>query len=159
MKKNSSLYVAQSSLIAALYVVLTWLSSALGLWEIRLSEALCVLPFFTPAAVPGLTIGCVLANLMTGCAAWDIVFGSFATFIGAYLALKMSRRSWVWAPWPNIVANTLIVPFILQYVYLDTSRTYWGFVAYMLVSEVASAGVLGYMLLHALRKRRELFRL
>lgn len=158
MKRNSALYVAQSALIAALYVVLTWLSSALGLWEIRFSEALCVLPYFTPAAVPGLTLGCVLANLLTGCAAWDIVLGSFATMIGAFIAYKLRRRSWVWAPWPNIIANTLIVPFILMYVYMDTSRTYWGFVLYMAVSEIASAGVLGYVLLHALKRRPQLFR-
>ena len=158
MKRNSALYVAQSALIAALYVVLTWLSSALGLWEIRFSEALCVLPYFTPAAVPGLTLGCVLANLLTGCAAWDIVLGSFATLIGAFIAYKLRRRSWVWAPWPNIIANTLIVPFILMYVYMDTSRTYWGFVLYMAVSEIASAGVLGYVLLHAPKRRPQLFR-
>lgn len=159
MKNNRSLYVAQAAMIAALYVVLTYVSSALGLWEIRFSEALSILPFFTAAAVPGLTIGCIAANLLTGCAAWDIVFGSLATFAGAFAAYKLRKKSWVWAPWPNVIANTIVVPLILQFVYMDTSRTYLGFVGYIALSEVVSGAALGYVLLHALRPRARMFRL
>lgn len=159
MKKNEALYLSQAAVIAALYVALTYLSNMLGLWEIRFSEALCILPYFTAAAVPGLTIGCVLANLLTGCALWDVVFGSLATFAGAYVAHKLRHKSWLLAPWPNILANTLIVPLILRYVYLDTSRTLPGLFAYMALSEVVSAGVLGYMLLKALKKHERMFQL
>ena len=159
MKKNGALYLSQAALIAALYVALTYLSNMLGLWEIRFSEALCILPYFTAAAVPGLTLGCVLANLLTGCALWDIVFGSLATFIGAYVAHLMRKKSWIFAPWPNIVANTLVIPLILRYVYFDTSRTLPGLFAYMAVSEIVSAGVLGYVLLHALKKQVRIFQL
>ena len=159
MKRHEPLYVAQSAMIAALYVSLTIISNMLGLWEIRFSEALCILPYFTAAAVPGLTIGCILANLLTGCAVWDIVFGSFATFAGAYVARKLSKKSWVFAPWPNIVSNTLIVPLILRYVYFDTSRTLPGLFVDMATSEAVSAGVLGYILLHALKKHERIFQL
>lgn len=159
MKKNGALYLSQSALIAALYVALTYLSNMLGLWEIRFSEALCILPYFTAAAVPGLTIGCVLANILTGCALWDIVFGSLATFAGAYVAHLLRKKSWLLAPWPNILANTLVIPLILRYVYLDTSRTLPGLFAYMAVSEVVSAGILGYMLLHMLKKHERIFQM
>ena len=159
MKKNSALYLSQSAVIAALYVTLTYLSNMLGLWEIRFSEMLCILPFFTPAAVPGLTIGCILANLLTGCALWDVVFGSLATWLGAYVAHQLRNKGWILAPWPNIISNTLIIPLILRYVYLDTSRSLPGLYAYMAMSEVVSAGVLGYIFLHALKKRPQIFRL
>lgn len=159
MKKNGALYLSQAALIAALYVALTYLSNMLGLWEIRFSEALCILPYFTAAAVPGLTIGCVLANILTGCALWDVVFGSLATFIGAYVAHLLRKKSWIFAPWPNIIANTLVIPLILRYVYFDTSRTLPGLFAYMAVSEIVSAGVLGYVLLHALKKQVRIFQL
>lgn len=159
MKKNGALYLSQASLIAALYVALTYLSNMLGLWEIRFSEALCILPYFTAAAVPGLTLGCVLANLLTGCALWDIIFGSLATFIGAYIAHLLRKKSWLLAPWPNIIANTLVVPLIIRFVYLDTSRTLPGLFAYMAVSEIVSAGILGYILLHMLKKHERMFQL
>ena len=87
MRNKSVTYVVQAAVIAALYVVLTLLANALGLSsysiQVRFSEALCILPFFTPAAIPGLWIGCLTANLMTGAIIWDIVFGSIATLIGA----------------------------------------------------------------------------
>ena len=74
MKKNTTKMVAFGGVIAALYVVLTIIAAALGIAsgaiQVRLSEALTILPVFTAAAVPGLTVGCVVANLITGCAAW-----------------------------------------------------------------------------------------
>ena len=76
MRDKKVLFITQASMIAALYVVLTLLANALGLAnyaiQIRFSEALTILPFFTPAAIPGLTIGCLLSNLLTGCMPLDI---------------------------------------------------------------------------------------
>ena len=132
MKNKRTVWIAQGAVIAALYVVLTLLSQALGLTsfsvQFRFSEALCVLPFFTSAAVPGLTLGCVLANLITGSAPWDVLFGSLATLIGAAVCGLASkklrgagrRKLGIWlSPIPNIVSNTLILPFIIKWVYLD----------------------------------------
>jgi hypothetical protein len=82
------LWLCSAGLIAALYVALTWLAMALGLHnnavQVRFSEALCGLAYFTPAAIPGMTIGCLLANILTGCAPLDIFLGPVATLIGAF---------------------------------------------------------------------------
>lgn len=130
MRNKSTVYITQGAVIAALYVVLTLLSQALGFMsfdvQFRLSEALCVLPLFTAAAVPGLAIGCLLTNIVTACAPWDVVFGSLATFIGAALCRLVSvkltgagkRKLAVWlSPLPNILANTAILPFVIKWVY------------------------------------------
>lgn len=123
-------WIAQGAVIAALYTVLTLISQAAGLLsfdvQIRFSEAICFLPMFTSSAVPGLALGCVLANLLTGSAPWDIVFGSLATLIGAALCrvqtkalMKKGRdKLAVWlSPLPNIISNTAILPFVISYVY------------------------------------------
>ena len=85
MKKNTTRYLTQAAVIAALYVVLTYVSSAVGLAyggvQFRLSEALTILPAFTPAAIPGLTIGCVLGNLGSPMGIVDIVCGAGATLL------------------------------------------------------------------------------
>ena len=92
MKNQSSktgagvLYIAQAGAIAAIYVVLTMainvFNLASGAIQVRISEALCILPYFTSAAIPGLSIGCLLANLLTGAPIWDVIFGTLATLIG-----------------------------------------------------------------------------
>ena len=78
MRKKSVTMITQAAIIAALYVVLTMIANMLGLAnyaiQVRFSEALCVLPYFTFAAVPGLYVGCLIANLLTGAAIWDILF-------------------------------------------------------------------------------------
>ena len=158
MKKKTTLYLVQAALIAAMYVALTYLSNMAGPWEVRFSAALCILPYFTGAAVPGLTVGCVLANILTGCPLWDVVFGSLATLIGAYIARLLHKKSWWLAPWPNIIANTIAVPLILRYVYTDVSSTYPALVGLIFASEVVSAGLLGYVLLRALKPHTQLFR-
>ena len=97
---NKTLNLTRAAVIAALYVVLTMIANAAGLAsgaiQIRISEALTILPVFTWAAVPGLTIGCLLANLLTGAAVWDIVFGAFATFLGALGTYWIGRKTHGW---------------------------------------------------------------
>ena len=120
MKKNTTKMVAFGGVIAALYVVLTIIAAALGIAsgaiQVRLSEALTILPVFTAAAVPGLTVGCVVANLITGCAAWDVVFGSMATLLGAIgTRLLKDRPAVAWIP--PVVSNMVIVPIVLMKVY------------------------------------------
>ena len=148
------IYVCQSGLIAALYTVLTVFVGAFGLAngavQFRISEALCVLPFFTPAAIPGLTIGCLLSNLFTGCLWQDILFGTLATLIGAVGARCLKKVFWL-VPLPTVVANTVIVPFVLAYAY----RVEGGLPFLMLtvgLGEILSAYVLGIVLLLALKK-------
>ena len=109
MKSKKIVYLSQAAMIAALYVVLTLLANALGLAnyaiQVRFSEALTILPFFTPAAIPGLTIGCLLSNILTGCAPLDILFGTLATLTGALGTYALRRFEWL-APLPPILANT-----------------------------------------------------
>ena len=148
-----------AGLIAALYVLLTFFANMLGLAsgviQLRLSEALTILPLFTWAAVPGLTVGCVLANFLPGCAAWDIVFGSLATFLGALGTHYIGRRMPALGPVFPIVANCLIVPPVLMYVY-GAEEAYWFLVLTVGIGEVLSCGVLGWLLYKAL-KRTTLF--
>jgi uncharacterized membrane protein len=114
------LFVTEAALIAALYTVLTVFVGAFGLAngaiQFRVSEALCVLPFFTPAAIPGLAVGCFLSNLFTGCIWQDVLFGTLATLIGAVGARLLRRVPWL-IPLPTVLANTLIVPPVLAYGY------------------------------------------
>lgn len=130
MKKNvrrvtgSTRKLTRGALIAALYVGLTYVSTIFGLSsgaiQFRISEALCILPIFMPEAIPGLFIGCILANILSGCVIWDIVFCSIATLIGACVAYMLrklpAKFMWV-ATLPNMIANMVIVPFVLMYAY------------------------------------------
>lgn len=151
-------YLVHAAVIAALYVVLTLIANTLGLAnyaiQVRFSEALTILPFFIPAAIPGLFAGCILSNLLTGCLPLDIIFGSLATLLGA-LGTYALRNSTKWlAPLPPIAANTLIVPFVLAYVYqFEGSIPY--FMLTVGIGEIISCGILGMILLNVLLKYRK----
>ncbi len=155
-----SLAMVQAAMIAALYVVLTFIANAFGLAnyavQVRFSEALTILPYFTPAAIPGLFIGCLLSNILTGCALPDILFGSIATLIGAVFTYRFRAYKWL-APIPPIVANAVIVPFVLLYAY-GVKPLWFSFVT-VTAGEIISCGVLGMLLLFALEKYRgEIFK-
>lgn len=154
MKKHSVLFITQSALIAALYVVLTLFINAFGLAngaiQIRISEALTILPFFTPAAIPGLAVGCLLANILTGAVIWDILFGTVATLIGAVGTYLLRKHAWC-AALPPILSNTIIVPLILQYAY-GVPDALWFLMLTVGIGEVLSAGVLGTSLLFVLKR-------
>lgn len=123
MKKSKAQYITRAAMTAAVYVVLTLLSNTFGLSngpiQVRISEALTILPYYLPEAVPGLFAGCLLANIFTGCLPWDVVFGSLATLLGALgtrFVARIFRKKWL-AILPPVIANAIIIPFILQYVY------------------------------------------
>ena len=151
------LYLVHGAVIAALYVVLTLLANALGLAnypiQVRFSEALTILPVFTPAAIPGLFLGCIISNTMTGCMLLDIIFGSLATLIGAIFTWSLRNKSKFLAPVPPVVANIIVVPFVLKYAYMVPLP-----IPFMMltvgIGEVISAGVLGLILYGALNKYR-----
>ena len=154
-------FIVHAAVIAALYVVLTLVANTLGLAnhaiQVRISEALTILPLFTPAAIPGLFIGCILSNILTGCMLWDIIFGSIATLLGALGTYALRRFSKWLAPLPPIIANTIIVPFVLSYVYhFEGSIPY--FMVTVGIGEIISCGVLGLLLHGVLSKyKRYLF--
>ncbi len=151
-------FITRGAVIAALYVVLTWLAASLGLSgqsavQVRFSEMLTVLPYFTAAAVPGLTIGCLLANILTGAAVLDIIFGTVATLLGA-LGTYFLRKYRYLAPIPPIVANTVIVPFVIKAAYVDVTDSLGFLFLTVGAGEIISAGVLGMLLLLALDNQR-----
>lgn len=165
--KKKILYITHASAIAAVYVILTLIANALGLAnyaiQVRFSEALTILPFFTTAAIPGLFVGCILANILTGALPFDVVFGSLATLIGAIgtyflcgkaqASLQDNKIKKFLAPLPPIISNTLIIPFVLAYVYeFEGSIPY--FMLTVGIGEIISCGILGLILLEALRRRR-----
>lgn len=155
-KKSYTSSIVYGAVIAALYVVMTYLTNVLGLAngaiQVRFSEALTILPLFTPAAIPGLFVGCLLSNILTGGIIWDIVFGSLATLWGA-IGTYLLKRHALAAPLPPILANTLIIPFVLRYAYaLEGSVPY--FMLTVGIGEIISCGVLGILLYYALEKRK-----
>ena len=154
-KHQSVLFLAQGAMIAAIYVVLTLVFApfSYGEVQVRISEALTILPLFTPAAIPGLFVGCLISNILGGCVLPDIIFGSLATLIGAVGTYMLRRQNKFLAPLPPIIANTLIVPFVLRYAYQVPLP-----IPFMMltvgIGEVISCGVLGMILHTALNKYR-----
>jgi len=114
MKENKVLFLTHAALIAAIYVVLCIVFAPISYGEIqvRIAEALTILPFFTPAAIPGLFVGCFLSKMIAGNIMMDMIFGSLATLLGA-LGTWYLRRYRILGLLPPIVANTLIVPYVL----------------------------------------------
>lgn len=148
--------MCRAALIASLYVVLTLIASAFGLSsyaiQVRFSEALCILPIFTTAAIPGLAIGCLISNLICAALWQDILFGTLATLIGALGTYALRKYKWI-APLPPILANMLIIPFVLAYCY-----GFEGGVLYFMltvgIGEIISVYLLGMILRRALEKHQ-----
>lgn len=159
--KKKVFFITHAAVIAALYVVLTMASAAFGLSsgviQVRISEALTILPFFTPAAIPGLFVGCFISNMMTpGTVFWDVIFGSIATLIGAVGTYFLGRKVNKWlSPIPPILANVLIIPFVLRFAYGAEDS-----LPFMMLTvgagEVISCGVLGLLLMNAIEPVKKL---
>ena len=155
IKQNPVLFIAQAAMVAAIYVVLTLLGASFSYGEVqvRISEALTILPVFTPAAIPGLFIGCLLSNILGGCILPDIIFGSLATLIGAIFTWMLRNNNRFLAPLPPIIANVIVVPFVLRYGYQVPLP-----IPFMMltvgIGEVISCGVLGMILYTALNRYR-----
>lgn len=119
-QRKNILYIVHGAIIAALYVVLTVIATsfdlASGAIQVRFSECLTIMPFFTVAGIPGVTIGCLLANILTGCMPLDVIFGTLATFLGA-IGTFLLRKNRFLCTFPPVITNMLIVPFVLKYVY------------------------------------------
>ena len=156
---HNTQYLTHAAAIAAIYTVLTVIAAGFGLAngavQVRFSEALTVMPFFTPAAVPGLAVGCLISNIVTGCALPDIIFGTLATLLGA-LGSHALRRNRFLVSLPPILANTIIIPFVLSYAYHIP-----GGIPYFMLTvgagEVISCLLFGQILITALSPIRNIF--
>ena len=154
MKNRKILFMTQGALIAALYVAFSFIAYSFGLSgnavvQMRLSEMLTVLPAFMPAAIPGLAIGCLLTNLLTGCAVWDVIFGTLATLLGAIGTFLLRKNKWL-APLPPILANTIILQPVLATVY--GGATIPVFILTVGLGEIVCCGILGEILVFFMKK-------
>ena len=156
MKENKTRNLVFSALIAAIYVVLTLLLRPIsyGPIQFRVSEALCVLPYFTPAAIPGVFIGCLISNLLGGAVLMDIVFGSLATLIGAIGSWLLRRNRWL-VSLPPILSNTLIIPWVRKFAY-GSEDLIWYMMITIGIGEILAIGVLGQLLISVLAKYRKM---
>lgn len=153
MKNKNVSYLTQAAMIAAIYVVLTFVFAPISFGEIqvRIAEMLTILPIFTPAAIPGLFVGCLIGNITGGAILPDIICGSLATLIGAAGTYALRKQHRVVVILPPILANTLIVPFVLRYAYGVVLPI--PFLALTVgIGEVISCGILGNVLAAILKK-------
>lgn len=157
MKRFDTRFLVQGAIIAAVYVVLTVVFAPIsfGAVQFRISEALCILPYFTLAAVPGVSVGCLLGNILGGAALPDVIFGTLATLIGALLSYRLRNISKWLVCLPPIAANAIIIPFVLRYAYGVPDMLPFLMLTVAL-GEILAVGVLGNALLLALQPKREL---
>ena len=157
-------FLTHAALIAALYTALTLLSYAFGLdkgaIQLRLSEALAVLPIVSGAAVPGLFVGCFLSSLICGGHPLDVIFGSLVTLTAAVACRAMrplARRpiGTFLAPLPNILLNALLIPILLIFVY-GVPDAYPFLVLTVGIGELLTSGVLGVLLLLAIKRKESI---
>lgn len=143
-------FMVYSAVIAAIYTVLTMIFApvSFGPVQFRISEILCILPFFTPAAIPGLFIGCLLSNFLCGAATLDVIFGSLATLIGAVGSYKLRKTKWLVCV-PPILANAIIIPWVLRYAYGSEDLIWYAMIT-VGIGEILAIGVLGNLLLGVL---------
>lgn len=154
MKNKKVLFLTQAAMIAAIYVILTEVFAPISfsVGQVRIAEALTILPAFTPAAIVGLFIGCLIGNVLAGAVLWDVIFGSLATLIGAYFTYLLRKQNKFLAPLPPIISNTIIIPLILRYAY-DGMEYAVPFMMLMIgIGEIISCGLLGTILYSALQK-------
>ena len=151
--RKRTLYIVQAALIAAIYVVLTLVFKPISFdfIQVRIAEALTILPMFIPAAVPGLFLGCLIANFFGGAVLWDVIFGSLATLVGAFFSYKLKENRWL-VPVPPIVANVIVVPLVLKYAYGISEVPLLLMMVYIFVGEFVSCFILGELLASVLIK-------
>lgn len=156
-RRKRILYIAQAALIAAVYTALVLLFEPISFnyIQFRIAEALTILPLFTSAAVPGLFLGCILGNLFGGAVILDVIGGSLATLIGAFLGRQLRNNRWL-VPVPTVIANALIVPFVLKYGY-GLELPILLMVLYVFLGEMAGSYLLGEILGSVLLKQRKHF--
>ncbi len=146
MYKGKTAFVIQTIVIAVLYVILTHIANmfgmANGIIQVRISEALTVLPYFTPAAIPGLFIGCLAANYTMGNPMYDVLIGSGATLVAAVISYLLRKYKFA-VPFPPIIITAFTIPFIYNVLLRLDDHTFWASVALVGVGEIISCGVLG----------------
>mgnify|MGYP001032543036 FL=1 len=152
MKKSKVQFLTQAAMIAAIYVVLTYVFQPFGFMDVqvRVAEALTILPFFTPAAIPGLFVGCLLGNMLGGAVLLDIVMGSLTTLVAASISYLLRKNKYLVAL-PPIIGNAIVVPWVLRIGY-GLATPIPLMMLTVGIGEIISCGILGTMLLLSLNK-------
>ncbi len=161
MRKFSTKDLILAAMVAAIYFVLCYFGNifqlTFGPVQVRLGEALTVLPFLFPATAPGLALGCLLTNILSPYGPIDMIVGTLATAIAAFLSTKMPR--WYLAGLPPIVMNALLLPPMWAWAQAGAlNDTFWA--AYVLnlwtfvAGEAVACYVLGTVLLKAMSRVR-----
>jgi uncharacterized membrane protein len=147
--------MVQAALIAALYVVVTvsFAPISSGLFQLRFSEALTVLPALLPAAIPGLFVGCLLGNFLVGASLVDIIFGSLTTLAAAYLSYRLRHKKWL-VPMPPVILNAIVVGYMLVYVYAVPVSLFVA-MAWVAAGQFVACYIIGYPLLRILDRYKD----
>lgn len=145
--------IMRNALYTAIYVVLciAFAPISYGMVQVRISEALCILPIFDEFAIISVTFGCFLANIFNG-SVIDAIFGTLATFIGLLLIKFIKKDNFFLKLLPTILSNTIIIPFVLKYGYGLIEVPIIIFAIYIAIGEVIAVYILGYLLYKALQK-------
>lgn len=157
--RNKLMFITTAAMIAAIYTALTLagVGFAYGPVQFRFSEALCILPVFTPAAIPGLTIGCAIANLIGPYGIADVVLGSIATLLSALFAYGVRNiRLWklpLLSPLGAVVFNAFIISALI-YFFTPEDVAYFASVIWIGLGQLASCYVLGIPLFYILDKAK-----
>ena len=156
MKKKGTKYILEGAVIAAIYAALTIALAPIsyGPMQVRISEALTVLPVFTPAAIPGLFIGCFVSNIVGPYGAVDMICGSLATLIAALLTYKLKKKIWL-APLPPVVVNGIVIGCMLHFAYGVPNLP--ACMAWVAVGEAVACYAIGMPLIKLFEKYKGVF--
>ena len=158
-KMNKTKFLTQAAMIAAIYVILVEIFKPIsyGIMQVRIAEVLTILPYFTPAAVPGLAVGVLISNTLGPNGMLDIILGTLATLIAAYLTYKTQRK--ILAPLPPILINAVIIGAMLYYIFLGTAdeTALTVIMAWVALGQTIVCYGLGYPLMLILDKYRDIF--
>lgn len=148
--------VALAAVVAALYAAVAIIQPFSSTpVQFRVSEALCVLPFFFPASIPGLFAGCLVANIVVGQGLLDIIIGPLATLLAAIITSRLKKR-WL-APLPPVLINAVAVGAIMSATQVESSQFFSAlpmYAAYIALGEAVVCFALGLPLLYALPRVR-----
>ena len=152
-QKISKKQLALNALYISLYVILTIMLQpfSYGPIQVRISEALCILPLYDKLSVISITLGCLLANAYNG-NIYDIIFGTLATFLGLILTYKLRKKNFFVATAPTLISNAIIIPFVLKYGYGLSDIVVYVEALFILLGEALSVYLVGYLIRPLLEK-------
>lgn len=153
MNNKKTIFITEAAVIAAIYTVLVivFALTSFGPIQCRIAEALTILPYFTPAAIPGVALGCLLSGILVpGTHILDMIFGSLTTLIAAFLSYKLRGNKFL-VPLPPIILNALVLPWIFKFAYGDAQPIPFNILT-VGAGELIAAGIFGMVLLFALDK-------